>query len=164
VRPTYRETIRIDLNTEQKFMAGRAAREGNKLRALSHQWNVVDSAAKDGFGAFQVERNKEIDSSFFFPFVMIVLDEMVKPIGGMQEKGARISEGFERGKLAFYLESVGENQEAAKQWELARTLTNKKSVEDIRKSILRQLEQEKSHTYLDAEEAILGDEPNKAQQ
>jgi hypothetical protein len=65
--------------------------------------------------------------------------------------------GFERGKLAIYLESVGENQEAAKQWKLALTLTNKKSVEDIRKSILNQLEQEKSDTYLDAEEAILGD-------
>jgi hypothetical protein len=163
VRSTYRETIRIDLNTEQKFLAGRAAREGDKLRALSHQWNVVDTEAKDGFRAFQKERNKEIDSSFFFPFVMVVLDEMVRPIGGMQGKSARISEGIERGKLALYLESIGKNQEGEKQWEMARALTNKKSTEDIRKLILKLREQETTDAYLQAERAILDDKA-KAQQ
>lgn len=164
VRPIYRETVRIDLNTEQKFMASRAARQGDNLRALSHQWNVVDTEAKDGFRAFQKERNEEIDSSFFFPFAMVILDEMVKPIGGMQGKGARISEGIERGKLALYLEAIGDNQEATKQWELARTLTNKKSVEDIRTSLLKLQEQEKTDTYLQAEKAVLDDNKSKAQQ
>ncbi len=160
VRSTYRETIRIDLNTEQKFMAGRAARQGDKLRALSHQWNVVDTEAKDGFRAFQKERNEEIDSSFFFPFYMVVLNAMVHPKEGMQEKGARISEGIERGKLALSLESVGANQEAEKQWEISRALTYKKSTEEIRKFILKLREQESSDTYLQAERAILGDDTN----
>src|SRR5271169_2958192 len=74
LRPAYRETIRIDLKTEQKFLAGRVIRQGDNLRALSHRWNVVDAEASDGFRAFRTERNKEIDTSFFFPLYMLVLD------------------------------------------------------------------------------------------
>jgi len=164
VRSTYRDTIRIDLKQEQEFLAGRAARNGDKLRALSHQWNVVDAEAKDGFRAFRQDRNKETDSSFLFPFYMVVLKAMVQPKEGMQEKGARISEGIERGKLALALEAVGANEESNNQWEIARTLTKYKSNEEIRRLILKLKEQENTETYLQAEKTILGEDNNKAQQ
>lgn len=164
VRPVYRDTIRIDLKTEQEFLAGRAARQGNNLRALSHRWNVVDTEAREGFRAFRKERNKDIDSSFFFPFYMVALTAMVHPKEGMDEKAARISEGIARGHLALALESIGNREEANKQWEIARTLTNNKSIEDIRNFILKLREQEKTDTYLQTEKEILGYDTDKAQQ
>src|SRR4030042_4569479 len=105
VRSTYRETIRIDLKTEQEFLSGRAARQGDNLRALSHRWNVVDAEGRDGFRAFRKERNKDIDSSFFFPFHMFVLKAMKSPMGGKQKEIDKFIEGMDRGKLATALES-----------------------------------------------------------
>ena len=119
VRPAYRETIRIDLKQEQEFLAGKATRQGDNLRAVTHRWNVVDTDATEGFRAFRKKRNKDIDSSFFFPFYMIVINELVHPREGMEEKGSRISEGVDRGRLALSLESVGARDEADRQWEMA---------------------------------------------
>jgi len=72
-------------------------------------------------------------------------------------------EGIDRGKLAVALESIGEKEEAAKQWEIARILTSQKSVEDIRRLVLRSLEYEKTDLHLQAEKAVLED-TNEAQQ
>jgi hypothetical protein len=162
VRSTYRETIRIDLKTEQEFLASRAARQHDDFKAASHRWNVVDSSSEEGFRAFRKERNKENDSSFFLPFYMVVLKAMGSPMEKAKKDPRRIIEGIDRGKLAVGLESIGENQEAAKQWEIARILTSQKSVEDTRKLVLRFLEHEKTDSYLQAERAVL-DDTNEAQ-
>jgi len=47
---------------------------------------------------------------------------------------------------------------------MARTLTNKKSIENIRKLILKMQEQENTDTYRQAEKAVLGDDTDKTQQ
>jgi hypothetical protein len=163
VRSTYRETIRIDLKTEQEFLAGRAARQGDNLRALSHRWNVVDAEARDGFRAFRKERNKDIDSSFFFPFYVFVLKAIKPQMRGKQKEVDMFIEGMDRGKLAVALESIGEKEEAAKQWDIARLLTRQKSIEDIRRRVLGWLEGEKTDLHLQAEKAILED-THEAQQ
>ena len=163
VRSTYRETIRIDLKTEQEFLAGRATRQGHNLRALSHRWNVVDAEANDGFRAFRKERNRDIDSSFFFPFHMFILKAMKSPMRGKQKEVDRFIEGMDRGKLATALESLGEKEEAVKQWDIARLLAKQKSVEDVRSRVLGSLEGEKTDLHLQAEKAIL-EEANETQQ
>ena len=163
VRSTYRETIRINLKTEQEFLSVRAARRGDNLRALSHRWNVVDAEARDGFRAFRKERNKDIDSSFLFPFHMLVLRAIQSPMKGKQEEVDKFIEGMDRGKLATALESLGEREEAAKQWDIARLLTRQKSIEDTRRRVLGWMESEKTDLHLQAEKAILED-ANEAQQ
>ena len=163
VRSTYRETIRINLKTEQEFLSVRAARRGDNLRALSHRWNVVDAEARDGFRAFRKERNKDIDSSFLFPFHMLVLRAIQSPMKGKQEEVDKFIEGMDRGKLATALESLGEREEAAKQWDIARLLAKQKSVEDVRSRVLGSLEGEKTDLHLQAEKAIL-EEANETQQ
>jgi hypothetical protein len=157
VRPAYREVIRIDLKTEQEFLASRAIRQGDKVRALSHRWNVVDAESKDGFRAFRKERNSDIDSEFLFPFGMIVLKAMMHYKEDNLKKGAQIVEGINRGKLAHALESIGAREEAYKQWEMARILTNKKSIEDTRKFILKLQEQDNTDLHRQAEKAVLGE-------
>jgi hypothetical protein len=164
VRPAYREMIRTELKSEQEALAQRTNRQNDKLRSVSHRWNVVDSESESGFRAFRKERNRAIDSSFLFPFYMLVLDAMVHPKKGMQEKGARIVEGIDRGHLALALECIGAHKEADRQWEIAQTLTKKKSIDDIRQFILKLQEQENTDTYLQAERAILGDDTDNAQQ
>jgi len=157
VRSTYRETIRTYLQTEQEFLAGRAARQGDKFREVSHRWNVIDAEAEYGFRAFRKEWNKDIDSSFLFPFYMMVFKAMGSPKNESQERGARFVEGIHRGKLALALESIGAHEEADRQWEIARTLTKKKSIEDLRRLVLELHEQENTDLHLTAEKAILGD-------
>ena len=71
LRPAYRETIRIDLKTEQEYLASRAMRQGDKVRTLAHRWNVVDAETKDGFRVFRKERNKDMDSSFSYPLTIL---------------------------------------------------------------------------------------------
>jgi len=95
---------------------------------------------------------------------MVVLNAMVHPKEGMQEKGPRIAEGIDRGRLALALESIGAQEEAGRQWEMARTLTSKKSIEDMRKLIIKLREQENTDTHRQAEKAVLGDDTDKAQQ
>ncbi len=163
VRSTYRETIRIDLRTEQEYLSARAARRGDNLRALTHRWNVVDAGARDGFRAFRKEQNKEIDSSFFFPVHMLILKAMKSPMRGKQKEVDRFIEGMDRGKLATVLESLGEKEEAAKQWDIVRLLTRQNSIEDIRRRVLGWLEVENTHLHLEAEKAIL-EETNEVQQ
>ena len=163
VRPTYRAMIRTDLKTEQEFLAGRATRQHDNFRAASHRWNVVDSSSEDGFRVFRRDRYKDNDSSFLFPFYMLALKAMVSPMDESKKKPSRIMEGIDRGKLAVALESIGEKEEAAKQWEIARILTSQKSVEDIRRLVLRSLEYEKTDLHLQAEKAVLED-TNEAQQ
>jgi len=72
-------------------------------------------------------------------------------------KPNRIIEGIDRGKLAIALESIGEKEQAAKQWEIARLLTRQKSIEDIRRLVISSLEQEKTDLHLQAEKAVLED-------
>ena len=163
VRPTYRAMIRTDLKTEQEYLAGRAARQHNSFRAASHRWNVVDSSSEDGFRAFRRERHKDNDSSFFFPFYMVVLKAIASPMEKSKKDPSRIIEGIDRGKLAVALESIGEKEEAAEQWEIARILTSQESVENVRRLVLRSLEYEKTDLHLQAEKAILED-TNGAQQ
>lgn len=163
VRPTYRAMIRTDLKTEQEFLAARATRQHDNFRAASHRWNVVDSSSEDGFRAFRRERHKDDDSSFLFPFYMLALRGMASPMDKSKKDPGRIIEGIDRGKLAVALESIGEKEEAAKQWKIARILTSQKSVEDIRKLVLRSLEYEKTDSHLQAEKAALED-TNDAQQ
>jgi hypothetical protein len=157
VRPAYREVIRIDLKTEQEFLASRAIRQGDKVRTLAHRWNVVDAESKDGFRAFRKERSKDIDSSFFFPFEILVLNAMMHDKENNLKKGAQIVEGIDRGKLAYALESIGAREEANKQWEIARVLINRKSIEDTKKLILNMQAQDNTETYREAEKAVLGE-------
>ena len=80
-----------------------------------------------------------------------------------RDKAERFGEGMDRGKLAVALEKVGEKEEATKQWEMARLLAGKKSVEEIRRWVLGVMEIEKTDAHLQAEKAILG-ETNEPQQ
>jgi hypothetical protein len=158
LRPTYREIIRIDLKVEQEFLASRAMREGDKVRALAHRWNVVDAEAKDGFRAFRKEQNKKIDSLFSYPFYMLIMNAMMHDKEGNLEKGARVGEGIDRGRLASALESIGANAEADKQWERARILIcEKKSIEDTKKLIHKLQEDDNTELHLQAEKAVLGE-------
>lgn len=158
VRPTYKEIIRIDLKTEQEFLAGRAARHNDIIRAAFHRWNVVDAEANDGFRIFQNDgHTKDIDSSFFFPFQVLALKELASSYGDLT-KAKLIAEGIDRGKLAISLEVIGAHQEASRQWQLAKTLTNRKSMKDVRSLIIKILAQEDTSLWISAERAVLGNE------
>lgn len=155
VRPIYREVIRTKLQTEQEFLAGRATRQNDKLKAVLHRWNVVDLESGESFRVFRKEENKDIDSSFLFPFYMLPIKFVVNE--KCQDKGGYALEAVDRGYLAAALEALGENAEATRQWEQAQTMLGRKTLKETREFILTLLEQEKSDLYMQAEKKVLGD-------
>jgi hypothetical protein len=155
VLSVYRDTIRINFKTEQEFLSSREFRQGEIVRALVHRWNVVNSEADDGFRAFNRKRNKDIDESFLFPFQMLALKSIMQTKDGVQEKGARIAEGIDRGRLALSLESIGAQKEADKQWEISRMMTDKESIEEIRRLIIKLQSIDNTEVYRQAEKAVL---------
>ncbi|MBI5100984.1 MAG: hypothetical protein HZB33_04020 [Nitrospirae bacterium] len=70
VRPAYRELIRTEIQTEQQFMASRATRQNDKLKAALHRWNVVEMDSGEGFRDLRHERIEGQDS-FLLPFVLV---------------------------------------------------------------------------------------------
>ncbi|MBI4689632.1 MAG: hypothetical protein HY754_05130 [Nitrospirae bacterium] len=156
VRSTYRQTIQIEFINEQEVLAARSIRNDDKLGAVLHRWAVEEAGSLEGFRIFRKDKqHKDTDMSFLLPFYLLSSKVMWSSQEAGIDKGSKIVEGINRGKLAVALESIGEKEEANRQWARATTLTRKKSTEDTRALVLRLLEQDKTSAYLELERAIL---------
>jgi hypothetical protein len=58
---------------------------------------------------------------------MLIIKAIASKMGEGKKRIEKVIEGVDRGKLAAALESIGEKEEADKQWENARILTRQKS-------------------------------------
>ncbi len=157
VRPSYRDIIlRTHLKTEQEFLASRSARENRLLEAAFHRWVVINTEAEDGFRTFRVP-HKELDADpYMQPFLLLGLkwmwsDDRIK-------RGGKIEEGYDRGKLADALDSVGRKEEANIQWDEAQRLTHFKTVDETKTAVYWLLKLEATSTYRKAEDMVLGKE------
>ncbi len=154
LRPSYRNLIiRTYLKTEQEFLASRAIRENRDLDAAFHRWAVVNAESEDGFRVFR-EDGIKVEQPYLYPFDMYMLTWMSS--GNNIKKGGKIVEGFDRGKLAVALETLGQKKEAEKQWQRAQELIRRKTIKETKEAVSSMLEQEKSDVHLKAEEKILG--------
>jgi len=63
---------------------------------------------------------------------------------------------LDRGKLAVALESVGEKQEAEKQWRLAQTLLKRKILDETRRLVAGLIVQDTSESHRQGERTVLG--------
>ncbi|HWR73124.1 MAG TPA: hypothetical protein VN604_08130 [Nitrospirota bacterium] len=155
LRPSYRDLIiRSHLKTEQEFLASRAVRENRSLDAVYHRWAVVNAESEEGFCVFR-DPNKELeDSPYLYPLNMIVLKSMAS--GTNIEKGKKIVEGIDRGKLAIALDALGRKKEAEEQWQLAQQLTHHATMKATRDFVYKLLEQEKTDIHLKTEDKVLG--------
>jgi hypothetical protein len=155
LRPSYRDLlIRTDLKTEQEFLASRALRANKPLDVAFHRWAVVNAESEVGFRIFQINYN-EIDSSpYLYPLGMLALKSMASTTN--IERGRKIEEGIDRGKLAVALEKLGRMKEAEDQWQQAQILTHNPTMKATKAFINVLLEQEKSDLHLKAEDKILG--------
>jgi hypothetical protein len=155
LRPTYRDrVIRSYLKAEQEFSASRAIREKRPLDAAFHRWAVVNAEADNGFRVLRAHDN-DIDSQpYSYPLGILGLKWM--SAGDNIKRGAKIVEGFDRGKLAAALDVLGRTKEAEKQWQLAQDLIHSKTIKETKEAVYSMLEQEKSGIFLKAEDKILG--------
>ncbi len=90
------------------------------------------------------------------PFLMLGLkwmwsDDRIK-------RGGKIEEGYDRGKLAAALDSVGRRKEANLQWHEAQLLTHFKTVDETKTAVYSLLKLEATSTYRKAEDIALGKE------
>jgi hypothetical protein len=155
LRPAYRDlVIRSYLKTEQEFLASRAAREKRSLDAAFHRWAVVNAETDNGFRVLRPQDN-DIDSQpYLYPLGVLGLEWMSKDVNA--RRGAKIAEGFDRGKLAAALDVLGQTKEAEKQWQLAQNLIHRETIKETKEAVYSMLKQEKSEIYLKAEDKILG--------
>lgn len=155
LRPAYRNIIiRTDFKTEQEFLASRAARENRRVEAAFHRWAVVNAESDDGFRVFQ-EHHDELNGQQYSYLLSVYILKLMSSDDNIK-RGQKIAEGFDRGKLAAALETIGQKAEAETQWQLAQVLTGRKNIEETKKSVYSMLGQEKSDIYLKAESKILG--------
>ena len=154
VRPFYKDMILTELKIEQGFRASRAARENRPFVAAFHRWAAVNAESDDGFRISRPENNELNGSSYFFPFQLHVL-KMIQSPEGIQ-KGKKIVEGIDRGKLAVAFETLGQTEEAEKQWQLAHQLMQRPTMEATKKSIYTLLGKETEDLQKKAEDAVLG--------
>lgn len=154
LRPAYRDlAIRSYLKAEQEFSASRAVREKRLLDAAFHRWTVVNAETANGFRVLRAQKN-EIDSQpYFYPIAMLGLKWMSS---ANLERGAKVVEGIDRGKLAAALDALGQTKEAEKQWQLAQVLIQRKTIKETKETVYSMLEQENSAAYRKAEDKILG--------
>ncbi len=150
VRPTYRDVMRANFVAEQEFLAARADRAGDHMRAVSHLWNVVDAGDASGFRIFR--RDWGDDSDPWLPWRLLVLARIV---AGLDDgRGRQLGEALHRARLALALEAMQEHEAASEQWELAAHLSNRSK--DSMRSLAEMLAQnESSELHRQAEAAIL---------
>jgi hypothetical protein len=155
VRPVFLRIIQTEYEVQQELLATRAARNNDNLQAVVHRWNLVESESSS-LHAFKKDKYKnETLSSFLFPFYLVPLNLMTASQEQSLEKGAKIIESINRGKLAIALESSGQTAEAKRQWEIAKLLCPGKSIEELRAQALRLMKLENSDLQIEAEKAIL---------
>jgi len=154
LRPAYRDLIiRSNLKTEQEFLASRAIRENRHLDAAFHRWAAVNAESDEGFRVLREHGVELDDQPYTYPFDMYMLKWMSS--GDNIKKGRKIVEGFDRGKLAVALETIGQKKAAEQQWQLTQELIHRKTIKDTKESVYSMLEQEKSDLYQKAEATIL---------
>lgn len=156
VRPTYRQLIGTDLKIEQEFLAGRASanRENKPLEEVFHRWAAVNAESEEGFRVFRGKNYQIDDKSYLFPFALLGFKWMSSPDN--IQKGKKLVEGLDRGKLAVALEKMGQQAEAEKQWEKSQQLQQGRTQETVKRSTHSILRQEKTDMYQKAEDAVLG--------
>ncbi len=159
LRPAYRDlVIRSYLKTEQEFLASRAAREKRSLDAAFHRWAVVNTETENGFRVLRPQDN-DIDSQpYLYPLGVLGLKWM--SLDENARRGAKIAEGFDRGKLAASLDVLGQTKEAERQWQLAQDMIHRKTIKETKDAVYSMLEQENSALFLKAEDKILGTQLN----
>lgn len=154
VRPFYKDILMTELKIEQEFMASRSARENRSFVAAFHRWAAVNAESEDGFRVSRTENNEINGSSYLFPFQLYVL-KMIQSPEGIQ-KGKKIVEGIDRGKLAIAFEALGQNEEAEKQWQLAQQLMRRPTMDATKSAINSLMHQENTELQQKAEDAVLG--------
>lgn len=153
LRPTYIGVIRSGIQVEQAIAAANSAREKRWLESAMHRWLAANVESEQGFLIFRKDQNFYADKSLFYPFSLLALQK----IESMEsiKKGRKIAEGINRGKLAVAFEKLGENILADQEWERARALTNRKTIQETKEMVSRLLEHENSGELIEIEELFL---------
>jgi hypothetical protein len=154
LRPTYRQVIRTNLKVEQEFLASRAARENKSFEAAFHRWATVNAESEEGFHVFREKDNRLDDNPYLTLFALLSLKWMWPP--DSIERGGKLVEGMDRGKLAIALERIGQQEDAVKQWEISKQLQQGQSLEAVKQSSHSILDLENTDLHRQAEDAVLG--------
>lgn len=152
VRPEYREVLRMELQTKQSFLASRAARQNDNLKAVLYRWNVVELDSGESFQDLRTEKKEELNS-FLLPFLLLPAKYITTYYKNCS--GEYALQGINHGYLAAALDAIGENEEATRQWEQSQKMIKLKSLEETRKFISSLLEQENTDLHMQAEKKIL---------
>lgn len=136
---TYLDDLYLQFRADQSIKAIEATKSGDEYGALVHRQNIVNTfAKKDNFFNFS-----EAD----FSTLSILQSCIVSTVkdSTFNIKGEKLSEGLERGKLAYEYNNIGATSKAEQEWTLATKLagySNKQ--QEFKKLISEMIEAEKT--------------------
>ncbi len=130
----YRGVLRDNLKFEQEFLAARAARDGDALRAVVHRWNAVDAESREGgFLSFRPGCFANLEDNFWIVLDLATLDRMLDE-KSLTSVWTETPSGEARriAMLAAELEDLGALEEAERQWARASALNPALSAEKLK--------------------------------
>jgi len=135
----YIDDLCLQFRANENIKAIEAAKKGDMYGTLIHRQNVVNTFDKeDNFFNFT-----EVDFSIWSVLQSYILTSVRDST--FNATGERLSEGLERGKLAFEYEKLGATSQAEYEWTIAVKLagySNKQ--QEFKKLILEMIEAEKT--------------------
>ncbi len=140
VHDSYLNNLRMQFRADQSIQAITATKNEDSLKTLVYRQNVVNTFGEESFDFF---RSESSENGFWSSFQLFILKNVNDSTHN--SKGEWISEGLERGKLAFSLDALGMKSRADEEWLLASKLAGYADKQnDFKKLISRMINSEVS--------------------
>jgi hypothetical protein len=132
--PYYLENLRINFRANQQLLSIKSTNNDDMVSMLVHRQNVVDSYSNETISIFETKLS---GFDFWLPFQLLALNSVTDSM--VDTKSGTISEGLERGKLAYTMDLIGLQDHAEKEWDLASKLAGYSSKPEEFKRLIKKL-------------------------
>ena len=153
-RPKLASTLRTAIQTQEEFLASRAARDGRLVESLVHRSNAAASWSGEGFTALD-RTFDDFDGTRFLPIVLwAIYHQVERAYPNAKAEGRRRYGAVLWHEVALTLDALNLPQEAAAQRELvASDLPRGRALS----SFAQLVETESTETHIDVEALALRD-------
>jgi len=124
--------LQVQFRADQTIKAMKATKAGDNAKAFVYRQNVVDTYSLDGF------LNVEKTSFNLWSVIQLYILEKIKD-STYTPQGEQLSEGLERGKLAYTLDALGMKSKAEKEWLHAAEIAGYSQKQDALKRLISQM-------------------------
>jgi hypothetical protein len=130
----YLADMQLQFRADQSIKAIQAIRDGDTVKALVSQQNVVDTFNPESYAFLN---DNAVSLNFWSAIQLYLLEEIKESTYSPQ--GNRLFEGLEHGKLAYVLDNLGMKLKADEEWIRAVELAGYSNKKDAFKMLISQM-------------------------